>query len=321
MTQVQSILPGMRESAFNHFVKSFVRSAVSEITFFKSDNTPKDGVVFMRTETGALYACETIVILRPQHTSNSKQHNSNIKRGILLKDEDIEEDEDDKDSSEIHSTKSVSDRGSVASAETVPSPRTSPPPRKRPRYQKQRLASIRELCSHGMLERIQSLGTIAAQRKRQFTFKATLPTDEQLREAYMTFVMSDNRPKQYIEAARLHELVLKSSLTVRKQASVLRMGVGTWKSCKKQVARMAEVVKYCGVDLDEDIPPKTFWRVAPVKIGESGDDIVNVANNYKRRNGRRGGKTGRVRKKGRALMRDVDSNDDGKDEVITIEDD
>ena len=97
MTQVQSILPGMRESAFNHFVKSFVRSAVSEITFFKSDNTPKDGVVFMRTETGALYACETIVILRPQHTSNSKQHNSNIKRGILLKDEDIEEDEDDKD--------------------------------------------------------------------------------------------------------------------------------------------------------------------------------------------------------------------------------
>ena len=90
MTQVQSILPGMRESAFNHFVKSFVRSAVSEITFFKSDNTPKDGVVFMRTETGALYACETIVIIRPQHASNNK-------RGILLKDDDIEEDEDDKE--------------------------------------------------------------------------------------------------------------------------------------------------------------------------------------------------------------------------------
>src|SRR5689334_1906560 len=96
MTQVQSILPGMRESAFNHFVKSFVRSAVSEITFFKSDNTPKDGVVFMRTENGALYACETIVILRPQHTSNN---NNNVgdkhKRGILLKDVDIEEDEED----------------------------------------------------------------------------------------------------------------------------------------------------------------------------------------------------------------------------------
>ncbi|CAG8656538.1 1802_t:CDS:1, partial [Paraglomus occultum] len=164
--------------------------------------------------------------------------------------------------SENNNTKSVSDRGSVASAETVP----SPPPRKRPRYQKPRLASIRALCREGMLERIQALGKIAAQRKRQFTYKASTPTDEQLREAYTSFSMCDNRPKQYTEAARLHELVTKSALTVRKQASVLRMGVGTWKTCKKQVARMAEVVKYCGIDLDEEIPPKTFWRVAPVKL-------------------------------------------------------